>query len=76
MLKMQTILSNTKQCYIRISLNIRKRVKDIISARHEFMRVEGLRFLMDHAHSESTEWNLGCQENLVDSSIPSPFLHF
>lgn len=30
---MQTILSNTKQCYIRISLNIRKRVKDIISAR-------------------------------------------
>lgn len=33
MLKMQTILSNTKQCYIRISLNIRKRVKDIISAR-------------------------------------------
>jgi hypothetical protein len=33
MLKMQTILSNTKQCYIKISLNIRKRVKDIISAR-------------------------------------------
>ncbi len=33
MLKMQTILFNTKQCYIRISLNIRKRVKDIISAR-------------------------------------------
>ncbi len=33
MLKMQTRLSNTKQCYIRISLNIRKRVKDIISAR-------------------------------------------
>jgi hypothetical protein len=38
------------------------------------MRVEGLRFLMDHAHSESAEWNLGCQENLADSSIPSPFL--